>query len=245
MKLLIDGDILAYKSSASAEVAINVYEGVYTYWANVDEAYANVKDEINVLAEKLKVDEVTIAFTDRKNNFRKNLNPEYKANRSGVRKPLIYYPLREMVEDNYDTVCWDNLEADDVMGILGSDPFNEYILVSIDKDMRTIPCQLYVNDTYTNIGLEEANRNFLIQTLTGDTTDNYKGCSGIGAVKAKALLSKFDMVKDFDDAWDCVVEAFKKAGQTEEDAILNARMARILRNGEYNNDTGEVKLWKM
>jgi len=245
MKLLIDGDILAYKAAAACEVPLNVYEDVYTYWANKDEAYAAVKDEIDSLATKLYTSEVMIAFSDRKNNFRKNINPEYKANRSGTRKPLIYYPLREMIEDHYDTVCWDNLEADDVMGILGSDPFNEYVLVSIDKDMRTIPCQLYVNDTLINIGLEEANRNFLIQTLTGDTTDNYKGCRGVGAVKAKALLAKVNMIKEFDAAWDAVVGAFVKAGQTEEDALLNARMARILRLGEYNNDTGAVALWKM
>ena len=245
MKLLIDGDILAYKAAAACEVAINVYEGVYTYWANIDEAYAAVKDEVYSLTNKLNIEEVLIAFSDRSNNFRKKINPTYKANRSGTRKPLIYYPLREKIEDNYDTVCWDNLEADDVMGILGSDPFNEYVLVSIDKDMRTIPCQLFVNDTLLNVGLAEANRNFLIQTLTGDTTDNYKGCVGVGAVKAKAMLAKFDMVKDTEAAWDCVVEAFKKAGQTEEDALLNARMARILRLGEYNNDTGEVTLWKM
>ena len=37
--------------------------------------------------------------------------------------------------------------------------------------------------------------------------------------------------------------AFEKAGLSEEDALENAMLARILRDGEYNNETGEVKLW--
>ena len=36
---------------------------------------------------------------------------------------------------------------------------------------------------------------------------------------------------------------FEKHGLSEEVAIENARLARILRNGEYNFDTKEVKLW--
>lgn len=245
MKLLIDGDILAYKAAAAAEFTINPYEDVYTYWADVPNALVAVINEVEDLKKGTQIDDVVIAFSDRKKNFRKVLNPEYKANRANTRKPLIYYPLRERIENIYETVCMPTLEADDVMGMMGSDPDQDFVLVSIDKDMRTIPCRLFVDGTYTNIGLAEANRNFLIQTLTGDTTDNYKGCQGIGAVKAQAALAKFNMNSDFEEAWDAVVALFIKAGQTEEDALMNARMARILRHGEYDHATNEVKLWKM
>jgi len=40
-----------------------------------------------------------------------------------------------------------------------------------------------------------------------------------------------------------VVAAYNKKGLSEEVALENARLARILRNGEYDTDTGEVKLW--
>lgn len=243
--LLIDGDILAYKNAASSEFSMNIYEDVYTLYASVGEAMSKVVDEINDLKTASTIDNVVVAFSDRKVNFRKGINPQYKANRSGTRKPLIYYELRDKICATYSSVVYPRLEADDAMGILGSMPKSEYVLVSIDKDMRTIPCSLFVDGTFVDISLAEANRNFLKQTLTGDTTDNYKGCVGIGEVKAAKHLAEFNMVDDFDKAWERVVELFKAAGQTEEDAIREARMARILRHGEYDVKSGEIKLWKM
>ena len=43
--------------------------------------------------------------------------------------------------------------------------------------------------------------------------------------------------------WKKVTEAYQKKGQTIKEAILTARLARILREGDYNYTTGEVKLW--
>jgi hypothetical protein len=40
-----------------------------------------------------------------------------------------------------------------------------------------------------------------------------------------------------------ILEAYIKAGQTEEDALRNTRLARILRPGEYNSTTKEPILW--
>jgi len=75
-----------------------------------------------------------------------------------------------------------------------------------------------------------------MQTLMGDSTDNYKGCPKVGLKTAEKILAE-------NSTWETVVAAFEKAGLSEEDALENARLARILRDGEYNNETGEVKLW--
>ena len=40
-----------------------------------------------------------------------------------------------------------------------------------------------------------------------------------------------------------MVAAYEKAGMTEEEALVQARVARILRNAEYTRKTGEVILW--
>lgn len=245
MKLLIDGDILVYKSAASVEFPVNIYDDIYALYANLAEAMGKVYDELHDLKTATTIHELVIAFSDRNSNFRKVINPEYKANRTTHRKPLVYYQLREAVERNFECVSIPTLEADDVMGLMGTAPDSEYILVSIDKDMRTLPTKLFVDDKHVTIQLAEANRNFLTQTLTGDTTDNYKGCPGIGAVKAQRELAKFGMVDDVEQAWEHVVSLFEKSGLTREDAIREARMARILRHGEYDYGTGEVKLWKI
>jgi len=43
--------------------------------------------------------------------------------------------------------------------------------------------------------------------------------------------------------WPSVVEAYKKAKLTEEDALMNARCARILRASDWDFKKEEVKLW--
>ena len=74
----------------------------------------------------------------------------------------------------------------------------------------------------------------------GDTVDNYKGCPKVGAVTAEKILNE----AKGEDLWQTVVNKYLKAGMTEEDAILNARMARILRKDEYDLVTHKIKLWK-
>jgi DNA polymerase-1 len=43
--------------------------------------------------------------------------------------------------------------------------------------------------------------------------------------------------------WETVVKAFEKAGQTEEDALVQARLARILRASDYNFEFGQPNMW--
>ena len=68
----------------------------------------------------------------------------------------------------------------------------------------------------------------------GDRADNYAGCPGVGDVTARKLLEK-------DCSWDTVVSAFEKVGLSEEDALVQARVARILRNTDYKGT--QVILW--
>jgi DNA polymerase-1 len=43
--------------------------------------------------------------------------------------------------------------------------------------------------------------------------------------------------------WSEVLATYEKKGLTYEDALIQARIARILRGDEYNLDTGEMNLW--
>ncbi len=81
------------------------------------------------------------------------------------------------------------------MGILSTHPTKiqgKKIIVSEDKDMRTIPGWLYnpgpnkdIEPKYINEF--EADRYHLYQTITGDSTDGYKGCPGAGPIRAALL----------------------------------------------------------
>jgi DNA polymerase-1 len=46
-----------------------------------------------------------------------------------------------------------------------------------------------------------------------------------------------------DEWWETIVAAYVKSGLTKEDALRNARLARILRPSEYDFDTNTPVLW--
>lgn len=232
--LLIDGDIIAYKAAASAETPINWGDGLWSLHAFEPDVEARLEDQIHKLMEAPAQDCI-ITLSD-KANFRKKVAPYYKANRKDVRKPMLLGWAREYLTSKYNTIMYRNLEADDVLGILATkNP--DTIIWSADKDLLTIPAKHWINGEVATITEEEANYNFLFQTLVGDSTDNYSGCPTVGPKTANKLLSS-------GCTWDAVVTAFKSKGLSEEVALENARLARILRDGEYNTETGEVKLWQ-
>ena len=103
--------------------------------------------------------------------------------------------------------------------------------------MRQIPGQLYNLDERFTVSSEQGAAWHLTQTLAGDQTDGYGGVPGIGVKRAETLF------KNKGYSWKTVVEAFKEKGLTEEDALTNARLARILTVDDYDFETKKPKLW--
>ena len=233
--LLVDGDIVLYSSSVATEHAVQWNDDVWVLSANLDQARDLARRYLDEVTEKLEATKVTICLSG-KGNFRHDLNPNYKSNRKGTRKPIVYPELKQWMINNYGAQVEDKLEADDLLGIMATrEP--RAIIVSPDKDMQCVPCRLYRQGELMDISPMEANYFHMLQTLTGDPTDGYPGCPGVGAVTAKKLLAGTP-----DTWWGSVLQAYQKAGCTDDDALLNARMAYILRDENYVN--GEVKLWE-
>lgn len=240
-RLLLDGDILTYRTCWAAQTEVQWDDGMITTATNTKELEVTAEQAIRKWQKELGVDDYLIAFSDQKGKYyRHKILEEYKGNRKGTAKPLGYKHLVKYLKKNHLHLELPDCEADDVLGILATDgTYARNVIVSIDKDMLTVPCEYYNMDTKVteNITEELADYMHLHQTLTGDVTDNYKGCPGVGPVKANKILEK-------NATWETVVKAFKKAGLTEEDALVQVRVARILRTGEYDHDKQEVILWE-
>jgi DNA polymerase-1 len=180
-------------------------------------------------------------------NFRYTVDPTYKNNRANSRKPLCYVELREQVEADFKCKALPGLEADDVMGIIATTPAVQKrspIIVSQDKDMQTIPTSVWRQGELINVTEAQADYWHMFQTLVGDTSDGYKGCPGVGKVKAEQILSEIHTDNQGrTNMWDKVVKTYEKAGLTEQDALTQARLARILRFTDWNSDTKEPILW--
>ena len=78
-------------------------------------------------------------------------------------------------------------------------------------------------------------------SLAGDAGDGILGIKGMGMVTASKTLASTPDTKAA--LWSKVQETYTKKGYTIADAVLNAQLARILRDGDFDFDTGEVSLW--
>lgn len=245
-RLLIDGDQFLFKAAVACEQEIRWDEQNHVLYSNEVEAWGLFQDMIKRITERFETDRFALCVSSYP-IWRTKLTPTYKAGRS--RKPLCYPLLLEKAGAEYQILTAPGLEADDVMGIMATKPSAgvvQNIIVSQDKDMGTIPGTRWDGESLITATKAEADYFHLFQTLTGDKTDGYQGCPGVGPVKAAAILS--NNVDEPDDTetpwrWHRVVAAYVRAGLTEEDALLNARLARILRWSDWDQEKKEVKLW--
>lgn len=246
--LLLDSDIIAYKFAAAHQETYKWDpETTSVSVGELSDAIRQAADYIEELREELKATDLVVCLScPTIDGWRKAILPTYKEGR-GV-KPELLAGVKQWMREHYPFYERPTMEADDIMGILATHPnlvTGKRIIVSEDKDMETIPCFLYNPRKDTGIPRfipeELANHKHMMQTLTGDPTDNYKGCPGIGDVKAsKALLG----CTTVEAMWEAVVTTYESKGYTEDDALLQARVARICRHTDYDYSKKEVILWQ-
>lgn len=252
--ILFDGDVAAYQFGFAHEKPIEWHDGLWTLHASGPEAEQGIDNFLAGLMIDLEGDKLIVVLSDDNDgaNWRYALAADYKATRKGKRKPMLHPHLRQYMKDKYNVIQRPTLEGDDTLGIIMTSSKiikGEKICVSIDKDMRTIP-GLHYNTQKPKDGIiavteAEADYCHMMQTLTGDIVDNYPGLKGCGPVRAARILHGGG-IQDADGKvswWVAVVRAYEKAGFGVEEALRQARIARILRNTDYDFKTREVILW--
>ena len=263
--LLIDADIPLYRIAHSHQQNFPWREDVWSVLGDLRGAKEAFFRWLVLLEEHLGADEHDLYLSDTRANWRHSVLPTYKGNRAawalqqriesfetvglptlppkpGPQRPVLHKPLRDHLIADLGASFSPTLEGDDLCSLAATAPPDgrERVIVSADKDLKQVPGLLYNPDAPDSDALriteEEADRFHLLQTLSGDRTDNYAGCPGIGEVRAQKLLDKRGAT------WDTVLDAYEAAGLTEADALVQAQVARVLRFGEHEN--GEVQLWK-
>jgi DNA polymerase-1 len=200
----------------------------------------------------------------RDNNWRRKLYPLYKENRVKQKRPVHYDFLKEHLITNWGANIALGQEADDALGIDQQvtfiDPFkmspikpegasyNKYIgatyytvICSIDKDLLQVPGLHYnfVKDEWIETSVWNGLVRFYTQMLVGDTSDNIRGCRGIGPVKAeKALVGCNGELDLFESVYNLYQqqEPDKSTEDILEHLLLIGRLLRI-------RQQEEEKLW--
>ena len=216
MKVLIDGDILTYRAAYSCE----------------GKSLADAEDMIDALIEDImyevafdETSESYEVFITGKGNFRYDVQPTYKQNRSGKPKPEHLSDLRDYLVEAYHATISSGQEADDDITIRATQIGPDAVIASIDKDFLQVPCWHYnINKrTITQVKPEDGIKFFYTQILMGDAADNVIGLKGIGPVKAGKML---DWITTERALYDACVAAY---GGDEEKVIENARLLWLRR----------------
>jgi len=239
--LLIDADILMFRFAFRNQETIDWGNGIVSETLDFCKAKRDVNNFIKSLLRKTNCKKYHLCFTH-KINFRYSVFPKYKANREQNIPPKLLNLLKEFMFKNHSCKSWKFLEADDLMGILGTGEPDKYVLTTIDKDFESLPVILFnwdKDETPRLISKHDADYYFHYQWLKGDSGDGFKGCNKIGDKKARAILNSVSP----EDWTKIVVETYANKCYSWKEILQQAQMARILRHTDYNFKTKEPILW--
>jgi len=241
MICLIDADSILYKYAS-------IYQEVFSWDTEnitIETDLATAKKDMVFFIEGIKQKNKCTSYElilSPSRTFRYDVDETYKANRKAPDFPLLLMePLRDFMISELGAYRCINIEADDYVVAKATGDSDKYIICHIDKDLNQAKGKHYNYNTQEKYTVTEEDADFFFyqQVLEGDSVDNIKGCPGIGRVKALKLLTSVTP----DKYWETIVAAYEKAGGTEEDAIRNARLVRMLRHDEYSFETGEIILY--
>ena len=242
--LAVDADTYIFRAAWAASTPMDGPDGEVRI-CDADVAKAELEAMIRGLLRAAKKKSPIFCLTGR-SVFRYKVAGNYKQKRKTKAKIQGYTDLRKAVETDgiigFPSFFFDELEADDLVGLLGNGAFGSepLMMASGDKDFKCVPgihfdCRSGKRSRRSRDEAETAHRH---QTLTGDTSDGYPGCPGVGPVKATEILTE-------SDSWDAVIKAFKRKGYTYEDFLTQARLSRILwSRHDFPLRTREVRLFK-
>jgi len=159
-----------------------------------------------------KPDHLAVIFDAKGPTFRKDIYPEYKANRSAMPEDLV--PQIPWIKDvvrafNMPVIEQTGYEADDIIATLAkrfaADGL-EVTVVTGDKDlMQIVNDRVRLLDTMKGkiSGPAEVTERFggvdkviEVQGLAGDSSDNVPGVPGIGEKTARALIDEFGSIEN-------------------------------------------------
>lgn len=191
-----DGSTITYSSHKAYKEGVQDRE--HNLWIDhqvepIEHAIGNIKSAIEGICRKLgSVDRRFILSGETNFRHRVATIKKYKGNRDPAHKPVHLQAAKDwLIKYQFADVA-DDIEADDLIGILASEDPKNSVIISNDKDLRQISCWHYnwtkPEEGVKYIGKSDAGRYFYIQLLGGDSTDNIQGIKGIGPQKAAKIL---------------------------------------------------------
>jgi DNA polymerase-1 len=246
---LIDGDSILYKVGFALEEEFEDADGLKTYYVNLQNAKDFIDGLIDGILFNTDCDSCELWLGERGTNFRyklsENLKDLYKHNRKDSRKPDKHKEMLHYIKTKHKSMSALDCEIDDVVVFKKQENPMHYVLCAIDKDVLYQSVGTHYNygkDDWITVTENEAIYYAYLQTLTGDSTDGYKGCIGVGPVKAKKILGE-PGVHGERTLWAKVLTAYRKTKQSKLEAYTTMRLAQMHQLKRNSEGKLRITLW--
>ena len=242
--IILDVESYLYKASYACKELHEVGDFIYQERYNLKNGIEYIDGVVKRLKKKLKAQDIVMVVGDNERNFRKELVPSYKGNRTQPR-PLMYELVLDYVLNKFEVVSLPTLEADDVARIVYEDkknyPMTEKVIVSIDKDFYTIPEINFLRDlkedsVVEHIDKDTATYNLMKQTIMGDATDGYNGIPLWGEAKTTKWLNEAKR------SWADVLKLYQDNDLSADSYVANKTCAKLIGIESYDLEKGQVIL---
>lgn len=187
---LIDGDSLLY-------IVCNpktVYNEESKEYKKIDKTFEEVKEGLDSFIDNIifavGADNYVLALTTTK-CFRYAINPEYKANRKGLTKPIWFNEAIGYLKSKKQAIWDEKYEADDIVISLKKQ-YPESVLCAIDKDVLygiEGTHYNYKKNEFITVNSLEVDYKFWCSMVTGDTADGIKCLPNKGIKYAEKILN--------------------------------------------------------
>lgn len=205
---LLDGDLIAYRASASCEPT-----RAKPFLEPPEVAIWRLNDMIERICIATNSSEIE-CYLGGDDNFRYNIYPEYKANRKGKPKPTYLESCREQLVTQYGSSIVNGMETDDMLGIRQTQLDGNSRICSLDKDLLMVPGQHFnwVNQEFKLVSPLDGLRCFYKQLILGDKSDNIPGFDGALRGTCPKFIEKLqapiDSMTEEWHMWDYVVDVY-------------------------------------
>lgn len=206
---------------------------------------------------------LAVIFDAKKENFRNDIYPEYKANRPPAPEDLIpQFPLIRDATKAFNLPCieQEGYEADDLIATYAVQAVARgatVTIVSSDKDlMQLIEPGIEMLDTMKNgrrIGPDQVMEKFGVtpdkvvdvQSLAGDSTDNVPGVPGIGIKTAAQLINEYGDLDTLLDQAEGIKQKKRRENLIEfaEQARISRDLVTLKQDVPVENNLDELRLY--
>ena len=205
-----------------------------------------------------------VIFDSARKNFRNEIYPEYKGNRSDAPDDLIpqfEYIRKSVLAFNLPSIELINYEADDLIATYVEQILSEgarATIVSSDKDlMQLYKKKVRIYDPVKNkfINEDDINAKFGVkpekivdvQALAGDSTDNVPGVPGIGVKTAAELINQYGNLENLLKNANKIKQNKRRETLTlnKDKAIISKKLVVLKNNVPVKNKIDEFELKKI